>query len=745
MIPDDELRSRLGAMAEQAAVADVTLESVQARGRRRTLYQRGATVLGAFALVVGGTVAVTSFSDDEANSDLATDAVTETEMSESEAEMPETEADDDDPARAEGDGTAAVEMESFEGDLLSTDDGSLVLDAAFEASEIVPWGAGFLRLTNNWDAGLASLPTAAEFATSDVASVFPQQILDVFLAAGDASVLSDEVADALADAGLEEEASAIVEDDPALTTWMEDLLDRTFDPGAALVSAAYSDDGETWTSVENFFWPDEIDVFSEVESNGEVLAVLVNGSVYAADRDVGDLDIRVYTTTDLVNWTETVVPIERPDAPPYLTVDVSAGDIVLGENAWYLPVLTWSWIDVEQSLPADVRAEISERGYSWNPTEAGIEILDWSASIETEGLSGLTDQTEPSSVSIDDVAFTDSEATVVRVVPWSAMPFSHDDYLATFDGSGTDGTAAYAGDFDGNVVLVEAPGNSADRNEIVATDAGFIAITTEFGPGEISVTGDGDVDAEPTGPAVVGYRSTDGQTWVPIALGALGEAGVWIDSVAAFDGGVLVTASDSGGEQRFFVGDADGSNMTEVDGPDVGAAWVWFASQRGGIASIIDLGSGGPVGFPSWEASFSHDGFQIELASADDGTATLVISQDGEVIHETSGDLFSFYAWTGDDSLSFLDANGESILAIPVEVAQAEIFDRENDAWTNFYDDNPYVADYRLVASRDGRAWTLIELPALTDEYGWYDQPIINGDTVLIADDSGDTIVVTLP
>ena len=60
MMSDDELRTELNGLADQAEISTVSLDEVQARGRRRTLYQRGAVVLAAFALVVGGTYAVTS-------------------------------------------------------------------------------------------------------------------------------------------------------------------------------------------------------------------------------------------------------------------------------------------------------------------------------------------------------------------------------------------------------------------------------------------------------------------------------------------------------------------------------------------------------------------------------------------------------------------------------------------------------------------------------------------------------------
>ena len=52
MMNDDELRSRMARLADTTAIDTVTLEQVEARSRRRTLRQRSATVLAAFALSV---------------------------------------------------------------------------------------------------------------------------------------------------------------------------------------------------------------------------------------------------------------------------------------------------------------------------------------------------------------------------------------------------------------------------------------------------------------------------------------------------------------------------------------------------------------------------------------------------------------------------------------------------------------------------------------------------------------------
>ena len=65
MMSDDELRSELADLAGRTEIESVPLHDVQTRGRRRAVARRGGLVLAGFALVVGGTVAVTSIGGDD--------------------------------------------------------------------------------------------------------------------------------------------------------------------------------------------------------------------------------------------------------------------------------------------------------------------------------------------------------------------------------------------------------------------------------------------------------------------------------------------------------------------------------------------------------------------------------------------------------------------------------------------------------------------------------------------------------
>ena len=75
MMSDDELRSALADLAGRTEIESVPLHDVQTRGRRRALARRGGLVLAGFALVVGGTVAVTSIGGDD-SLDVATEQAT---------------------------------------------------------------------------------------------------------------------------------------------------------------------------------------------------------------------------------------------------------------------------------------------------------------------------------------------------------------------------------------------------------------------------------------------------------------------------------------------------------------------------------------------------------------------------------------------------------------------------------------------------------------------------------------------
>ena len=109
----------------------------------------------------------------------------------------------------------------------------------------------------------------------------------------------------------------------------------------------------------------------------------------------------------------------------------------------------------------------------------------------------------------------------------------------------------------------------------------------------------------------------------------------------------------------------------------------------------------------------------------------------GEVVFDHAGQVYDEPAFEyGDNGITIPDADGETILEIPFDVFE-QVWNAESEAWDRAYNENPYVPEFRLVATTDGRSWTVIDLPAPNEEYGWYGEAIVNGDTVLVSDGMG--------
>ena len=750
MMSDDELRAELNSLADQVEVTTVTLDQVQARGRRRALYQRGAVVMAAFALVVGGTVAVTSLTGDgSGDTDLATDLPDDAgEAGDGDGADGAEGLDDADRTDAATESAATDEAGAVTTTTLPENfvyDSDMQTVTRFEGEgppQVVPWGDGFLSIGSRW---IESPPDdtvlASAFGSTEIAEFFSDEVIAVIESAGEVSLDSSEVEVALEEAGVIEEAAAVVEANPEVLNW---FLDRS--PGGRSESfAEYSDDGTTWEPVPGFAWPGD-GWTPQFASNGQQLVAVSYGSqfeVEPAGATTPAPQMSVFITDDLVTWVEAPLTLERPDVPDYASGDFSPNQLALGDDGWYLSVSFWGWIDVWAALPADVQAEVDANGYSWHPTPAGIQIQDWTS---TEPLPVPTTTVLADGATTDDLAFDEAfdgdwEPTVIRTVPWSELPFTYDDYQS-LNGSETASTQAFVGDFEGNISPATYPGEADTNGQVVATDAGFFMIVTDYGDSGFAEESLAQV-AEPT---LRGFTSADGRQWTEVGL-ALPDV-AWVDSLARVEGGILVSVSGSSDGQRFYVGAPNGTGFTPVDGPDIGNVWAWFGSQSAteGVAAVVDLGASSTPDFVTWTASFTHDGYDIELVADDQGDQTLTVRLDGEIVVEQVGGAFGPppYEWI-DDGIRISDADGETVVEIPLDVVDAEIFRVESEAWNAIWEANPYVADYRLIASRDGRTWIMEELPTTTADIGWFGTPALNGDTVVVFDDRGNPFTVALP
>lgn len=762
MMSDDELRSELNELAEQTEILPAPLEQVQARGRRRTMYQRGGMVLAAFALVVGGTVAVTSIGGGGDDLDVATDepATTSTDdTTEGDADAADGTEDD----RADASATEAEEESGEAAESTDVETAEAVFDEAGYyggSPRIVPWGDGFLSFGERF---IESEPAELVFdGASPIGDYFSQEIIDTLAASGATTI--DEAMGVLDDAGLLDEATAVVNDNPEVFEWYtSNIGGGTYEP-----FAEFSADGINWEPIDGFSWPTANQWYHQIAGNGTHLVAVD----YQPDWDPETgrslpAPVIVHVTTDLSTWTSIEVPYTAPTVADYVQLDVSPQQLVVTDDSWLLTVNSWQWIDIWSALPADVLDELSANGYDWMPTEAGIEIVDWgwedydeSYPISTTTVlpaEGGTEQTESEDAAAESAAaeealtediggWEEPEPTTIRVIPWSEMPFSYEEYTGAGQGGGND-AQGFLGDLaSGDIAEVEAPGQGGEVGQIVVTDAGLFTIVWDYP--EVDFDEQDFDDAGAYRPTITAWFSTDGRSWQTRDLPALGDDD-WLDSAVAVENGVLLTLS-SGEGQRFFVGAADGSGFSEVDGPELPEyAHVWFpthVAMGDGAASIIDLGSAAEPFFPAYEVTFDHDGFEITTGQTSEGEGTVtVVDGEGATVFEHTGHVYDEPAFQyNENGMTIVDDDGETIVTIPHEVMEQEVWPIESQAWEEYHEANPYVPDFWLIATRDGRTWTTMQLPALDDEYGWYGDAVVAGDRVLFSDGMGDWQVIPL-
>ncbi|MEO0494401.1 MAG: hypothetical protein AAF081_13415 [Actinomycetota bacterium] len=741
---DDELRSRMSGLADTTAIDTVTLEQVEARSRRRTLQQRGLTVLAAFALVVGGTIGVVALGNTGDDLDVAADDADATDTDSTES----TDGAEGEDETSDGpDETDAEVTQELDADATATTLGPDAVtvardDAAFFEGEyyggpnrVVAWNGGFLAFGERF---VPAEPVELTFDGSDpISDYFPPEILDTLSEAGVSTI--DEAMAVLEEAGLMQQATDIVTQNPEVLEWYNSV----FSGGRSESFVEFSEDGETWTEVGDFAWPGGLSYAPQVASNGTQLVAVVNDVQWDAEtgRTTGQ-EITVHITDDLRTWTEVQIPLSLPTVADYVHLEISPNQIVVTDDGWYLTVGTWQWIDLWSALPTDVLDEMATNGWDWRPTEAGIEILEWNweeFEATTPTILPAPDEAEA------DLAYEEyweePEPTVIRVVPWSELPFGYDEWdAAQFENSSMQG---FVGDFAGGVAPADTPSASNDAR-VIAADGELFALVSTYPVFDEST--DFDIDYQVT---VTAFRSADGRSWTPVALPDFGDD-VWVDSAIGVDGGILLVVTGDFRGQRFYLGTSDGG-FVPVDGPDLGETYIWFnpATTTGdGVATVVDLGQQIYPEFVAYSVSFEYDGFEISSSQDGEGQATFIVVDlaTGETVYEFVGDVYSEVPFVyGEQGLVVLDDDRETIVEIPFEIAEQEIFRAESEAWDAAYAADPYVPDFRVVATRDGRTWIIQPLPAPTEEYGWYGDALVADGRVLVSDGNGGWASIELP
>jgi hypothetical protein len=726
MTHDDELRSRLGRLADTHDLGNLTVDSVQDRHTRGVRRQRFAT-MGVILVAVLATAGVVRLANQ--GDDIPDVASADTD-----------DATDDQPVEAGTTTTTAPGENSTT--TAPSPNGLDESDFAYGGANVVAWGDGFLRFGQIY---VESDSTFTELLP-DIADFFPPDLIQAMQDAGieDANGASlQETTDALEAAGLLDEVTEIFQENPDLIAAFNEVQGG----GTYQFEASTSPDGQTWTVLDEFAPPGTSDYFDRVESTGD--ALLVVSSEWPGDRSTRV--VSVSTTTDLVNWHTAVVPTSAPDVPDWVEASVRLDNIALGANGWYGITNVSTSIDLWSRVPAAIRDEFEgSGGYGYSVGAEGLTINgsgngtfedygvdvaqsagdDTPADDPAESTSPSTTITAPATTVVYSAGEAEGES---RLVTWDELGISLEDYQR-YQESGELAGAAFVGGFDGSLSAATVPTTEAGCCLLVATDAGFIAQTYVWTTGANAPS------------ALVLFFSTDGQSWTERSFPSDERA----TSLAAVAGGVVATTFGDT-STNVWRGDSTADNWQQVTLDGVGQARVSLhGGGPSGLAALVDLQEF-EFNEPVFDLTLEHDGFELFSSSGVGGSITFRLTNllTDEIVLDTSLNLATSSAPNflreDLDNVVFLDDDGNDIVAIPEELLNQE-FDAAREqavidtGWVE--PDNEYNPDFSVVATNDGLDWHVIDLPG---DGSRLDQPVISNGVVIVANNErGEYLTFTL-
>ncbi|MEM9466603.1 MAG: hypothetical protein AAGA90_14620 [Actinomycetota bacterium] len=748
------------------------------------LARRGLVVFAVFAVVVAGAIAFALAGGDGDGGDAATES--ESDADDNDGVEADTEGADSDTEGSgdtdEADGAEGDEAVSADEDDAADAGGYSVVatadDSAYYGGEApLAWGDGFLSIRQEFVPSEVTLPELVP----DLAERVPAEVAEAVEAAGidlnEPGSINDAIT-ALSEAGLFDEVSEIFLEDPVL---MEAY--GTVSGGTYVQIAEYSADGITWEPVDFDFKLSE-NAWPEYRSNGDHLIAVVTDNTWGPDGRRLDLSISIHLTSDLVSWTTVDLPITLPTAPDYVQQDAWIDQVAITADGWYVGASVNQYIDLYQVLPERIRTG----NYSWNAVAEGVRIEDWAALHEAEMAAAESGEWE-------DVEAL--EPVLVEVISWDELPLTFEEWNTTTFDSG--GRQAFVGTFDGSITPAASP-EGIEWFQVAGTGQGYLAWGQIYTPSELTMqelvpdiesrfpaeildafadaglsVGDADsIDAasallEEAGlldlatetvmndPELLdafmqvtsggvydtaAFFSADGLSWAPVTVPEL----EWVESIVPIGDAVLVIGSSENG-QRFWLGDPETGSWEQVDGPDLGEnQWLYFdarSSSGEGLAAVIDSGESYGPDFVAWSATIEHDGFELTMSADGEGFQTLTIVEiaTGEVVRDTTIEMWSeeLYLWGEDDTFEFLDADGNVVVTVPMELGEELAWRAESEAYDAWYQANPYEPELTLVATVDGRNWIVQPLDVSPTDEGWYGggAAAINGGVAVYRDPTG--------
>ncbi len=593
---DERLRRTFGVAADEIDAGDATtaLAAVRAtmRGRRRR--RRTLAAVGVTAVLTGGAATVLSVRGTDGG-DVLRSAPGSTAV---EATVTTVDGMSDVPTtvgteRASGVPVQVVDVRPSTVPTPGADDGNSYV------SWLVPWADGFLSLSNVTTPQPLPAEIPAEFT-----ALFSAEVQELFADGLPATI--DEATAMLSEAGLLDEVTAVVADNPEVSNLIYSVPTAT--PEAAVW---FSPDGDEWNPVDVTL-PDGMSSLQEVVVAGDRLVAVDTRQ----DRDA--ITLTVASTTDLTTWETQTIEIPRPaDLPAVVNFSAWPATIAANESGWVLEVHRFTDVPVETFLPTDVRESIDHSVYGggFSTDENGLEVqIGTSAEGDQQTYSYTWEELDidpavipylddPSETQLWTAAFGGDPTMASDVPPQSGIVALPDRFVRTQPSleTSTDGVVW---------TTVDVPWQREVVNSVIAVDGGVVVFTQDDSGTSHAYRADPsfhdwtpiDIPGAPEWwSPVFGLRSSSPavivDTFRPempsqeivveydgfVVTTGSGVASLWYDVVERATGDVvasesidLATLSDGGGEDGPFEHlryHSDGSGLT-VDDPESGAVIV---------------------------------------------------------------------------------------------------------------------------------------------------------------------------
>jgi hypothetical protein len=640
-IRDDQIRGRLGGVASGIEVGELEMARANVErvvGRRRTR-RRLAGALASAAVVIGAaTAVVVTVGDDEPIRLATTDDTLPAE--------PDTAPDDsvDSPL-------PTLALPIVDGRAVEVIDGAATTVSVAGASGapeygewIVPWEDGFL-------VGSMSFPPQPlpEALPEEIAALFPQEVRDLF--GGDLPDTIAEATERLSEAGLLDEVSEIIQNNPEASEAVYGVP-----AGEPTLDVRFTVDGTTWEPREVVL-PPGVTYVSTMTAVGDRLVAVY--SVF--DPLTGaplDGTITVAATTDLTNWTVQEMVVPTPDGlPEGITASVFAQGLVANDNGWVVSVYSSIDADPYTLLPADFRSEIDAgNGFGMSTDDIGMTVEY-------------------------DFGPDGSDPAGTRTFTWDELGVSPD--VARLFANQSHAPTLWAASWDGQPAPTDAP---QAGGQIVPTAAGFVQWSDQT------------------------WFSPDGVTWTPSPLP---DDVAWVSGAFNVDGGLILLSSTDAGETLVHRVDHRGENAVLLDVPLPDASSLSPNGPFGGsVTSGVVVSVEAPIA-PEQQLSVEFDGFRLTVLQPafvfeviDLATGEVVVSErplggpneaDSNVVYDEAG-------------VTVTDpATGEVLIVFPpdvMEAAERAYYERRP---------GEYNPDFWLLASTDGQRFLVDDIEDATN------------------------------